>query len=283
MSDTSPPVNIEAAPHGSFIDAIVEIASARSDAPQTLGHVVDALDDRAFGLLILILAIPCLVPGLPGAQLIAIPIFLLGLQIVFGRNEPWLPGWAMRAKLKPEWLTAIADFASKRLRWTVRLSRPRWRFIAHGARDKILGLIIALAAVTIMLPITNTIPSLAITVAAVGLLQRALDMEHAEQQRLKRRKSIGLTLARTVLQTIMEGGSYVQFESKLLHLHLAGLDIGSLNHSREFCRGVVESMSNVINMRIRDYIHEIDPVTNRMRLFSFMADKVTKLHRTRMP
>ena len=172
MSDAFPPVNIEAAPQGGFIDAIVEIASARSDAPQTLGHVVDALDDRAFGLLILILAIPCLVPGLPGAQLIAIPIFLLGLQIVAGRNEPWLPGWAMRAKLKPEWLTAIADFASKRLRWTERLSRPRWRFIAHGAGEKILGLIIALAAVTIMLPITNTIPSLAITVAAVGLLQR---------------------------------------------------------------------------------------------------------------
>ena len=172
MSGKSPPVNIEAAPQGSFIDAIVEIAGAEGDAPQTLGHVVDALDDRAFGLLILILAIPCLVPGLPGAQLIAVPIFLLGLQIVAGRNEPWLPGAAMRARLKPEWLTAIADFATRRLRCTERLSRPRWRFVAHGAGERILGLIIALAAITIMLPITNTIPSLAITVAAVGLLQR---------------------------------------------------------------------------------------------------------------
>ena len=172
MSGKSPPVNIEAAPQGSFIYAIVEIAGAEGDAPQTLGHVVDALDDRAFGLLILILAIPCLVPGLPGAQLIAVTIFLLGLQIVAGRNEPWLPGAAMRARLKPEWLTAIADFATRRLRWTERLSRPRWRFVAHGAGERILGLIIALAAITIMLPITNTIPSLAITVAAVGLLQR---------------------------------------------------------------------------------------------------------------
>lgn len=172
MVSPQPPSNLEAAPQGSFIDAIVEIAGADRGAPQTLGHVVDALDDRAFGLLILILAIPCLVPGLPGAQLIAIPIFLLGLQIVAGRNEPWLPGAAMRAKLKPEWLTAIADFAAKRLRWTERLSRPRWRFIAHGAGERTLGLIIALAAVTIMLPITNTIPSLAITLAAVGLLQR---------------------------------------------------------------------------------------------------------------
>lgn len=172
MSGSLPPLNIEAAPQGGFIDAIVEIARTGGDGPQTLGHVVDALDDRAFGLLILILAIPCLVPGLPGAQLIAIPIFLLGLQIVAGRNEPWLPGAAMRARLKPEWLTAIADFAARRLRWTERLSRPRWRFIAHGPGERLLGLIIALAAVTIMLPITNTVPSLAITMAAVGLLQR---------------------------------------------------------------------------------------------------------------
>ena len=78
----------------------------------------------------------------------------------------------MRAKLKPEWLTAIADFAGKRLRWTERLSRPRWRWVALGAGERIIGLIIALASVTIMLPITNTIPSLAITLAAVGLLQR---------------------------------------------------------------------------------------------------------------
>ena len=85
------PENFEAAPQGGFIDAIVEIAgTGRGEAPQTLGHVIDALDDRAFGLLILILTIPCLVPGLPGAQIIAIPIFLLGLQIVFGRNEPGL-------------------------------------------------------------------------------------------------------------------------------------------------------------------------------------------------
>lgn len=165
------PENAQAAPQGGFIDAIVEIAGG-GEAPQTLGHVIDALDDRAFGLLILVLTIPCLVPGLPGAQIIAIPIFLLGLQITAGRHEPWLPGRAMRATIKPEWLSSIAEFASTRLRWTERLSRPRWLFIAHGAGEKILGLIIALAAVTIMLPITNTIPSLAITLAAVGLLQR---------------------------------------------------------------------------------------------------------------
>lgn len=45
--------NLEASPQGGFIDAIVEIAGkGDGEAPQTLGHVIDALDDRAFGLLI---------------------------------------------------------------------------------------------------------------------------------------------------------------------------------------------------------------------------------------
>jgi len=171
-SRMTPPENLEASPNGSFIDAIIAIADGAGTRPQTLGQVVDALDDRAFGLSILLLAIPCLVPGLPGAQLIAIPIFLLALQIALGRREPWLPGFLMRATIKPEWLSATADFAGKRMRWSERLSRPRWRFIAHSLGERIIGLVIALASVTIMLPITNTIPSLAITVAAVGLLQR---------------------------------------------------------------------------------------------------------------
>ncbi|NJR20094.1 MAG: exopolysaccharide biosynthesis protein [Hyphomonadaceae bacterium] len=41
-----------------------------------------------------------------------------------------------------------------------------------GLGGKVVGAVIALASITIMLPITNTIPSLAITLAAVGLLQR---------------------------------------------------------------------------------------------------------------
>ncbi len=165
--------DFDAAPGGSFIDAIVALkAYGSGDGPLTLGRLIDGLDKRAFGLSILILAIPCLVPGLPGAQLIAIPIFLLALQVAIGRREPWLPGAAMRATVRPGWLNATADFADMRLRWAERLSRPRWRFIANPAGDRITGLILAIAAITIMLPITNTVPSLAVTLAAVGLLQR---------------------------------------------------------------------------------------------------------------
>jgi hypothetical protein len=156
----------------SFIDTIVSLKSVGGPEGTDVAAIVDTLDERAFGLLILLFAIPCLVPGLPGAQLIAIPIFLLGLQMVWGKTEVWLPKAALNAKVKRSWIDSIADFVDKRLRWTERLSKPRFTGLASGWSERLIGFVITLAAITIMLPITNTIPSLAITLIAVGVLQR---------------------------------------------------------------------------------------------------------------
>ncbi len=66
--------------------------------------------------------------------------------------------------------------------------------------------------------------------------KHALDEEQRESEREARRRRVGMDIARTALQTLREGASYVQFEHKLQSLHLVGVDIGSLNHSREFIR-----------------------------------------------
>lgn len=155
-----------------FIDMIGRVAAAAGEEGASVGEIVDRLDERAFALLLLLLAIPCLVPGLPGAQIIAVPILLLALQVVAGRREPWLPGWFLRARVKKSWLDGLAGFSVKRLRWTERVSAPRLTLLATGFGERIVGLVIALVSITIMLPITNTLPSLAITLMAVGLLQR---------------------------------------------------------------------------------------------------------------
>ncbi|OQW62030.1 MAG: hypothetical protein A4S17_08290 [Proteobacteria bacterium HN_bin10] len=159
-------------PSRSFITVLEDINAAAGDEGMGVDAIVDRLDERAFGLLILLLAIPCLVPGLPGAQIIAIPIFLLAIQLTIGRREPWLPGWFLRVRVRKSWLSALAQFSAKRLRWTERLARPRLRFLATGVGERFVALFMALAAVTIMLPITNTIPSLAITLMALGVIQR---------------------------------------------------------------------------------------------------------------
>jgi hypothetical protein len=170
MSDAASPRQDN--PDQGFIAVTADLAAAAGPDGLSVAEIRDRLDERAYGLMLLILALPCLVPGLPGAQIIAIPIFLLALQLALGRAEPWLPGWFLKMRAKKEWLDGIAGFAAKRLAWTERVARPRLTFLATGFGERIAALIIALAAITIMLPITNTIPSTAITLAAIGLLQR---------------------------------------------------------------------------------------------------------------
>jgi hypothetical protein len=159
-------------PARGFIATIAAVAQSTGPDGTTVGEITDRLDERAFGLLILLFALPCLVPGLPGAQIIAVPILLLCLQLMIGRNEPWLPGWVLRLKVKKPWIDGVAGFCEKRLKWTETVVRPRLKFLATGLAERVLGLVLALAALTIMLPITNTIPSVAITTATIGLIQR---------------------------------------------------------------------------------------------------------------
>jgi hypothetical protein len=159
-------------PKAGFIGVLGELATASGPDGLTLGGIIDRLDERAFGLMIFILAIPCLVPGLPGAQVIAVPIFLLAGQMALGRKEPWLPKRLLALRVKKDWLDLMAGFATKRLAWAERVARPRLTLFAAGIGERLTAVAVTLASVTIMLPLTNSIPSLGVTIASIGLLQR---------------------------------------------------------------------------------------------------------------
>ena len=143
------------------------------DAGLTLHEIRDRLDERAYGLLILLLSIPCLVPGLYGVpQVVGLIVILLAGQMLVGREEPWLPRWFLNLRCKGSWLKAMADFAETKLGWIDRLSRPRLRRFADGPGEKLAAVFMILATVTILMPLTNTIPSIALALLSVGLIQR---------------------------------------------------------------------------------------------------------------
>lgn len=159
--------------HRGFIGLIQRLADDAGPDGLTLGEVVDHLDERAFGLLILILAIPCLVPALYGVpQIIGIPIILLAAQLVAGREEPWLPETFLKRRIAKGWLDRMADFSSKSMGWVERLARPRLRVLTGDFGSRLAGVFMILATLTIVLPMTNTVPSIALALLAAGLLQR---------------------------------------------------------------------------------------------------------------
>ena len=139
----------------------------------TIAEIRDRLDERAYGLLVLILAIPCLVPGLYGVpQVVGVAVLILAFQLLFAREEPWLPRWFLNLRARAAWLEGMADFTEKRLGWLERLSRPRLKAFSVGPGERFAAVFMILATVTIVLPMTNTIPSVALSLLAVGLIQR---------------------------------------------------------------------------------------------------------------
>lgn len=160
-------------PNQGFIALVADLAAAGGPEGLTLREIRDRLDERAFGLMILILAIPCLVPALYGVpQLVGIPILMLAGQMAAGREEPWLPEAVLKRRVSKAWLERMADFATKRMGWFERLSRPRLTLFTEGWAERGAALFMILATVTIVLPLTNTVPSVALTLLAVGLIQR---------------------------------------------------------------------------------------------------------------
>jgi hypothetical protein len=167
------PDDIRDNPSQGFIDLVVSLPTGAGPEGLRLGEVLDRMDERAFGILILILAVPCLVPALYGVpQIVGVPIILLAAQLMVGRVEPWLPASWLERRISLDWLNRMAGFADKSMRWTERVSRPRLAFLATGLGERIAAGFMILATLTIVLPMTNSVPSLALTLLAVGVIQR---------------------------------------------------------------------------------------------------------------
>jgi len=160
-------------PDQGFIALVADLAAVSGPDGLTIGQIRDRLDERAFGLMILILAIPCLVPALYGVpQIVGVPILLLAGQMLAGREEPWLPEGVLKRTVSKSMLDRMADFAVKRMGWLERLSRPRLKIFTTGIAERLAALFMILATVTIVLPMTNTVPSVALALLSVGLIQR---------------------------------------------------------------------------------------------------------------
>jgi len=149
-----------------------------ADAPAqtvTLGWIVDHLNERAFGLVLLVLALPCCIPFLYGIpQIVALPLMFVAGQIVIGRRSPWLPAKLGARTVTKAALQNLAHRAGPWLRKIEAVSRPRLTALSRPPFDRVvgIGLVLFSASILVPLPGTNTVPGLAVVVVSMGLLQR---------------------------------------------------------------------------------------------------------------
>jgi hypothetical protein len=141
----------------------------------TLDWILAQLHERAFGLFLLVLALPCCIPFLYGVpQIVALPLMFVSGQILLGRKTPWLPQKLGARTVAKTSLEGLALRARPWLRRIEAVSRPRLSALTRAPLDQVVGvaLVVFSASILVPLPGTNTVPGIAVVIVAMGLLQR---------------------------------------------------------------------------------------------------------------
>lgn len=156
-------------------DRLDALAADAAGETVTLDWVLGQLHERAFGLFLLILALPCCIPFLYGIpQVVALPLMFVSAQILMGRRIPWLPGRLGARTVSADALKSLAGRAGPWLRRIEALSNPRLGALTRAPADRLVGvaLVVFSASILVPLPGTNTVPGFAVVVVSMGLLQR---------------------------------------------------------------------------------------------------------------
>lgn len=142
----------------------------------TLGALLDHIQGKGFGLLLLILALPAALPvPAPGyATPFGLLMAFLGFQMLLGKTNPWLPERIRTKKLKFKTVDFAVRNSGKILHLVEWIVRPRLSRLARNrAFLALVALVIILMSSFMILPIplTNTAPSFVIFLLAAGVLE----------------------------------------------------------------------------------------------------------------
>lgn len=156
-------------------DLLIHLAETAQTERVTLGALADALSDRAFGVLMLVLALPCAVPFLYGVpQVVSVPMVFLSTQIILGRHTVWLPERLRRRHFSRAGFRDMARRAKRYVGWAEHLSFPRFSWLTRGPAERVFGvfMLIFCASIAVPLPLTNTVPGIAVGIMSVGFIER---------------------------------------------------------------------------------------------------------------
>ncbi len=167
--------------HEPLSQKLQQIVDANSDAAgTTLNQLLARTEGRGYYLVIILLALPFIVPvslwGL--STVLGLTIALLGLRLALGHRDPRLPRFMGDRLLKPETQRALVNGSVKVLRVFEKLARPRrtlWmsarsaRFV-NATLIAFMGLMLAMPYPPLP-PFTNSLPCYSIMLLALSMME----------------------------------------------------------------------------------------------------------------
>jgi hypothetical protein len=167
------PLQVQAA-KATLLSMLQALAQDDSRERISIGDLLAALGDRALAALLFVFAVPNVLPVPPGTStILGAPLVFLAAQLAFGLR-PWLPRVIADRTMSRDDFAALVRRISPWLTRAERLLRPRAVVLVLPPMEYLVGLVCLLLAVVLVLPIPlgNMLPALAISLLALGILER---------------------------------------------------------------------------------------------------------------
>lgn len=156
-------------------ELLQDLMDAFPEEHVTVGDILKRLEGQAFGLLLLVLALPNCIPNIPGLSTIfGVMMVAPAVQLILGRGDLWLPGRIRRMSISRHALQMAINGSLPILRRVERFVAPRWAFLVKPPFTQFLGLQTLFLAFVLILPIPlgNWMPGITVAATALALLQR---------------------------------------------------------------------------------------------------------------
>jgi len=168
--------SIENKPSGghSLSSILWELAQDTQRERIAISDLLLALGDRATGALMFIFAFPNVLPTPPGtSSVLGAPLIFLAAQLMLGR-APWLPAFLAKRSMARSDFSSLVKRIVPSLQRAEGLLRPRLTILALPPMEYFVGFLSLLLSVLLVLPIPlgNVLPALAISLMALGVLER---------------------------------------------------------------------------------------------------------------
>ncbi|GAB4199088.1 MAG: exopolysaccharide biosynthesis protein [Wenzhouxiangellaceae bacterium] len=157
-------------------DVLEAVVDASDDDEVALCEIVDQLENRGFGPILLA---PALIVLLPTGAIPGIPtacgtlIFLIALQMVWSDQSPWLPKRLKQVSFSHEKLSKAVQRIKPYTQKIDRCFKPRLTLLVEPPFSRVIATLIGLVGLSMipleLVPFAAALPALAIILAAIGL------------------------------------------------------------------------------------------------------------------
>ena len=161
-------------PRKRLSELLDEIGNDDTRTRISVSDLLVAMEGRATGALLLLFALPNVLPTPPGTSgILGLPLVYLSAQMMLGRL-PWLPPFIANRSMSRDDFAQTISRATPLLARAERLLKPRLSFFIKDRAQNVIGAVCLLLAVILMLPIPlgNMLPAIAISLISLGVLER---------------------------------------------------------------------------------------------------------------